>query len=61
MYVYIDLIDFYIDLIDVHADKLDDYIEVEDISKVSLNTHIRYFTDKYDEKKKKKHKNTLFN
>lgn len=33
--------------------KLKDYIEVEDISKVPLNTHCRYFTDKYDEKKKK--------
>ena len=34
--------------------KLEDYIEVEDISKVPLNTHIRYFTEVQDEKKKKK-------
>lgn len=33
--------------------KLEDYIEVDDISKVPLNSHLRYFTDKYDEKKKK--------
>ena len=32
--------------------KLEDYIEVEDISKVPLNSHLRYFTEKYDEKKK---------
>ena len=36
--------------------KLEDYIEVEDISKVPLNTHIRYFTEVQDEKKKKKNK-----
>ena len=35
-------------------DKLNDYIEVEDISKLPLNTHLRYFTEKYDEDKKKK-------
>ena len=34
--------------------KLEDYIEVEDISKVPLNTHIRYFTEKEDKIKKKK-------
>ena len=34
--------------------KLEDYIEVEDISKVHLNTHIRYFTEKEDKIKKKK-------
>jgi hypothetical protein len=31
--------------------KLEDYIEVEDISKVPLNTHIRYFTEKEENKK----------
>ena len=36
--------------------KLEDYIEVEDISKVPLNSHLRYFTEKYDEKKKKSSK-----
>ena len=36
--------------------KLEDYIEVEDISKVPLNSHLRYFTEKYDEKKKKNYK-----
>jgi len=36
--------------------KLEDYIEVEDISKVPLNSHLRYFTEKYDEKKKKNSK-----
>ena len=35
-------------------EKLEDYIEVEDISKVPLNTHIRYFTEKEDKDKKKK-------
>ena len=34
-------------------DKLEDYVEVEDIGKVPLNSHMRYFTEKYDEKKKK--------
>ena len=34
-------------------EKLEDYIEVEDISKVPLNTHIRYFTEKINEKGKK--------
>ncbi len=34
--------------------KLEDYIEVEDISKVPLNTHIRYFTEIEDKVKKKK-------
>ena len=33
--------------------KLEDYIEVEEISKVPLNSHLRYFTEKYDESKKK--------
>ena len=33
--------------------KLEDYIEVEKISDVQLNSHLRYFTEKYDEKKKK--------
>lgn len=36
--------------------KLEDYIEVEDISKVPLNSHLRYFTEKYDEKNKKSSK-----
>ena len=36
--------------------KLEDYIEVEDISKVPLNSHLRYFTEKYDENKKKSSK-----
>ena len=36
--------------------KLEDCIEVEDISKVPLNSHLRYFTEKYDEKKKKSSK-----
>jgi len=35
---------------------LEDYIEVEDIGKVSLNTHMRYFTEKKDAKTKKKKK-----
>ena len=34
--------------------KLEDYIEVEDISKVPLNTHIRYFTEVEDKVKNKK-------
>ncbi len=34
-------------------EKLEDYLEVEDISTVPLNTHVRYFTEKYDDKKKK--------
>lgn len=34
--------------------KLEDYIEVEDISHVPLNTHMRYFTLKVNEKTKKK-------
>lgn len=34
--------------------KLEDYIEIQDISKIPLNTHLRYFTEKYDEKTKKK-------
>jgi hypothetical protein len=33
--------------------KLEDYVEVEDISKVPLNTHVRYFTERINEKKKK--------
>ena len=33
--------------------KLEDYIEVEDISKVPLNTHVRYFTERINDKKKK--------
>jgi|TARA_B100001093_G_scaffold493032_1_gene534780 regulator of replication initiation timing len=37
-------------------DKLKEYIEVEDIGQVSLNTHLRYFTEKIDEKTKKKTK-----
>jgi ferrochelatase len=36
--------------------KLIGYIEVADISKVPLNSHLRYFTEKYDEKKKKSSK-----
>jgi hypothetical protein len=36
--------------------KLEDYIEVEEISKVPLNSHLRYFTEKYDESKKKNSK-----
>ena len=32
---------------------LEDYIEVDDISKVPLNTHIRYFSEKKNEKSKK--------
>jgi predicted RNase H-like nuclease (RuvC/YqgF family) len=32
---------------------LEDYIEVEDISKVPLNTHLRYFSEKKNEKTKK--------
>jgi hypothetical protein len=35
---------------------LENYIEVEDISKVPLNTHLRYFTEKKNEKTKKKEK-----
>ena len=34
-------------------DKLFDYVEVDDISKVKLNTHIRYFILKTDAKTKK--------
>lgn len=37
-------------------DKLKEYVEVEDISQVSLNTHLRYFTERIDEKTKKKTK-----
>jgi hypothetical protein len=37
-------------------DKLEDYIEVEEIGQVPLNSHLRYFTEKYDEKKKKNYK-----
>lgn len=33
--------------------KLEDYVEVEDISMVPLNTHLRYFTERINEKKKK--------
>ena len=33
-------------------EKLEDYIEVEDINKVPLNTHIRYFSIKNGNKKK---------
>ena len=33
--------------------KLEDYVEVDDISKVPLNTHLRYFTERINEKKKK--------
>lgn len=33
-------------------EKLEDYIEVDDISKVSLNTHLRYFSVVTDPKKK---------
>ena len=33
-------------------EKLEDYVEVEDISKVSLNTHLRYFSIITDPKKK---------
>ena len=33
-------------------EKLEDYIEVEDISKVPLNTHLRYFTIVTEPKKK---------
>ncbi len=36
--------------------KLEDYIEVEDIGTIPLNTHLRYFTEKIDEKTKKKSK-----
>lgn len=35
---------------------LEDYIEVDDISKVALNTHMRYFAEKVDPKTKKKEK-----
>ena len=45
--VFFNNIDF-----DEIKNKLEDYIEVEDISKVPLNSHLRYFTEKYDEKKK---------
>ncbi len=34
-------------------EKLEDYLEVEDVSTIPLNAHVRYFTEKYDEKKKK--------
>lgn len=34
-------------------EKLEDYIEVEDISKVPLNTHIRYFKEEINDKGKK--------
>jgi len=33
--------------------KLEDYVEVDDISMVPLNSHVRYFTEKINEKKKK--------
>ena len=33
--------------------KLEDYIEVDDISKVPLNTHVRYFTEKINDKKER--------
>lgn len=36
--------------------KLEDYVEVEDIGEVPLNTHLRYWTEKIDEKTKKKTK-----
>ena len=35
---------------------LEDYIEVDDISKVALNTHMRYFAEKVNDKTKKKEK-----
>ena len=35
---------------------LENYIEVEDISKVPLNTHLRYFAEKKNEKTNKKEK-----
>ena len=35
---------------------LESYVEVEDISKVPLNTHLRYFTEKKNEKTGKKEK-----
>ena len=33
--------------------KLEDYVEVNDISMVPLNSHVRYFTERINEKKKK--------
>lgn len=33
--------------------KLEDYIELENIGDVPLNTHLRYFTERKDDKKKK--------
>tara|TARA_B110000971_G_C20005274_1_gene498818 strand:+ start:1104 stop:1544 length:441 start_codon:yes stop_codon:yes gene_type:complete len=39
---------------DMIKEKLQDYIEVEDISTVPLDTHIRYFTEKVENGKKKK-------
>ena len=33
--------------------KLEDYVEVDDISMVPLNSHVRYFTERINEKKKK--------
>ena len=33
--------------------KIEDYVEVDDISMVPLNSHVRYFTEKINEKKKK--------
>ena len=41
----------------LEQEKLEDYIEVEDISKVSLNTHLRYFTIITEPKKKNIKKN----
>jgi len=35
---------------------LESYVEVEDISKVPLNTHLRYFTEKKNDKTGKKEK-----
>ena len=32
--------------------KLEDYVEVDDISMVPLNSHVRYFTKRINEKKK---------
>ena len=31
--------------------KLEDYVEVNDISMVPLNSHVRYFTERINEKK----------
>jgi hypothetical protein len=33
--------------------KLEDYVEVDDISMVPLNSHVRYFTERINDKKKK--------